>query len=130
MLIINDLVNYITQHVSVDAVYLYGSRAKGDVHTESDWDFAVLYSDYIHDLLERVSRPQLLEAELQRKFKVYNKISVVDLEQVPLALQYNIILGKKYYDSGLSRVRRIENSILSKMEIDYFPYMLSNSYAR
>lgn len=116
---LEDLIEKIKSYCDVDAIYLYGSRAKNTAHDKSDWDIAVLYHEFEHTLLERYARPQLLEAYLQKEFKMYDLISIVDLEIVPVPLQYNIISGKKLYDRGIPHVRRVENSIISKLELDY-----------
>lgn len=108
----------ILQHEKVDAIYLYGSRAKGIEREDSDWDFGVLFSEFIEDKLERVSRPQTLEAFLERELKSYGCISVADVESVPTALQYNIVSGKKLYDRAVPHVRHVEHGIYSKIEED------------
>ena len=43
----------------VDAIYLYGSRAKHTAHEQCDWDIAVIFSDYETDPERRTLRPQL-----------------------------------------------------------------------
>lgn len=113
------MVRHIRDHWSVDAVYLYGSRAKGSARTDSDWDIAVLFRDYLPSPLERALRPQEVEAHLQRELDLYDQLSVVDLENAPPPLQFNIIHGIKLYDRGIPHVRRVEGSILSKIEKDY-----------
>ncbi len=118
-LILEQIVQLIYQNFQVDAIYLYGSRAKGTALENSDWDIAILFSHFVEDILEQINRPQYLEAILQRELKLYDKISVVDLELVPPPLQYNIILGKKLFDRGVLHVRKIEQSIYSKIEKDY-----------
>ena len=119
------VVQLIQAHAQVDAIYLYGSRAKQTAHKNSDWDIAVLFTDYETDLNERVLRPQLLEAELERELKLYNQISVVDLETAPMYLQYSIITSAvKWFDANVPHVRRVEQSILSKWEKDYERYCL------
>jgi len=119
------IVQLIKAHAQVDAIYLYGSRAKQTAHTDSDWDIAVLFTDYENDLTARVLRPQLLEAELERELKLYNQISVVDLETAPMYLQYSIIMSAvKWFDANVPHVRRVEQSILSKWEKDYERYCL------
>jgi len=118
-LILEQIIQLICQYSQVDAIYLYGSRAKGTALEDSDWDIAILFSHFIEDVLEQINRPQYLEAILQRELKLYDKISVVDLELVPPPLQYNIILGKKLFDRGVLHVRKIEQSIYSKIEKDY-----------
>jgi predicted nucleotidyltransferase len=49
----------------VDAIYLYGSRAKQTAHENSDWDIAIIFTNYETDLQPRALRPQLLEAEIE-----------------------------------------------------------------
>jgi predicted nucleotidyltransferase len=117
--LLDDMIGIIRTHFAVDAIYLYGSRAKNQEHAESDWDLAVLFSDFEPDILERVSRPQQVEALLERELGMYTEISVVDLEMVPPPLQMNIIKGKRLYDRLVPHVRRVEMSIISKIEKDY-----------
>lgn len=121
----NKIIQIIQEHAEIDAIYLYGSRAKQTHRENSDWDIAVLFSHYEKDILERISRPQFLEATLQRELKAYNLISVVDLENVSVYLQFSIIMtGKKLFDRCVPHVKRIENSIISKWEKDYERYCL------
>ena len=112
-------------HARVDAIYLYGSRAKQTGHEHSDWDIAVLFSDYETDLSSRLLRPQLLEAAIESDLKLYNQISVIDLETAPVYLQYSILMSAiKWFDRNVPHVRRVEQSILSKWEKDYERYCL------
>lgn len=113
------IVQLICANFAVDAIYLYGSRAKGKEHCDSDWDLAVLFTSFEHDPLQRMLRPQQIEEVLERELHMYNQISVVDLESVPPALQMNIILGQRIYDRLVPHVRKVEYSILSKIEKDY-----------
>ena len=119
------IVKLIKAHAQVDAIYLYGSRAKQTAHKNRNGDIAVLFTDYETDLNKRILRPQLLEAELERELKLYNQISVVDLETAPMYLQYSIITSAvKWFDANVPHVRRVEQSILSKWEKDYERYCL------
>ncbi|KEQ16057.1 hypothetical protein GZ77_06230 [Endozoicomonas montiporae] len=108
----------ICEQEKTDAIYLYGSRSKGTERADSDWDIAVLFSDYMEDLLERTARPQLLESKLESLLPDHD-ISIVDLREVPVPLQWNIIQGIKLYDRGIPVVRRMENAIISAWEKDY-----------
>lgn len=112
------LTKSIIQNATIDAAYLYGSRAKDTARKDSDWDIAVLFTDYEPNLLERAVRPQMLEAELGRQFP-YLEISVVDIREVPVPLQWNIIQGVKLYDRYVPSVRRLEHAIISAWEKDY-----------
>jgi len=119
------LITLIQAHAQLDAIYLYGSRAKQTAHKDSDWDIAVLFSDYETDLTTRVLRPQMLEAAVERELKQYNKISIIDLETVPAYLQYSILMSAiKWFDANVPHVRRVEQSILSRWEKDYERYCL------
>jgi predicted nucleotidyltransferase len=120
-----DITHVIHAHTQVDAIYLYGSRAKQTAHEHSDWDIAVLFSEYETDLSTRLVRPQLLEAAIERDLKLYNQISVIDLETAPVYLQYSILMSAiKWFDRNVPHVRRVEQSILSKWEKDYERYCL------
>lgn len=105
--------------LEIDAAYLYGSRARGTARPDSDWDLGVVFSTYLDDPLERVLRPQDIEAVLERELHMYGQISVVDVELVPPPLQWNIIRGFRFYDRGVPKVRRLENAIISRIEKDY-----------
>ena len=65
-LMAENVIRIIQNYAPVDAVYLYGSRAKQTAHEHSDWDIAVLFSDYIADASERLLRPQGLESAIER----------------------------------------------------------------
>lgn len=120
-----NITRVIQHHAQVDAIYLYGSRAKQTAHEHSDWDIAVLFSDYETDLSTRLLRPQVLEAAIERELKLYNQISVIDLETAPVYLQYSILMSAvKWFDRNVPHVKRVEQSILSKWEKDYERYCL------
>ncbi|NOS88167.1 MAG: nucleotidyltransferase domain-containing protein [Methylococcaceae bacterium] len=124
------VVAIIQAQAPVDAVYLYGSRAKHTAGNNSDWDIAVIFTDYETDPLARVLRPQMLEAVLERELKLYQQISVVDLEIAPMYLQYSILMSAvKWYDRNVPHVKRVEQGILSKWEKDYERYCLRTSTA-
>lgn len=120
-----NMTQIIHDNAQVDAIYLYGSRAKQTAHENSDWDIAVIFSEYETDLSARLLRPQLLEAAIERELKLYNQVSVIDLETAPVYLQYSILMSAlKWFDRNVPHVKRVEQSILSKWEKDYERYCL------
>ncbi|MFZ2726826.1 MAG: nucleotidyltransferase domain-containing protein [Methylococcaceae bacterium] len=122
---LNNIVKIICSHAKIDAIYLYGSRAKNTAHANSDWDIAVIFTEFESSELERLVRPQLLEAEIERELNAYQKISVIDLEIVPIYLQMAVLNhGIKCFERNSFHVKRIEQSILSKWEKDYERYCL------
>jgi predicted nucleotidyltransferase len=121
----NQIATLICNHALIDAVYLYGSRAKNLHRVTSDWDIAVLFSYFESDAIKCLLRPQLLEANIERELKLYNQFSIVDLETIPIYLQYSILMsGIKLFDRNVPHVKRVENSILSKWEKDYERYCI------
>jgi predicted nucleotidyltransferase len=119
------IIHAIHANALVDAIYLYGSRAKQTQRENSDWDIAVIFSHYENEKTERLVRPQLLEAAIEQELKSYNKISIVDLEIAPIYLQMAILNhGIKWFDRNVPHIKKVENSILSKWEKDYERYCL------
>lgn len=119
------IIQIIHAHALIDAIYLYGSRAKQTTHENSDWDIAVIFSDYETDAGTRLLRSQLLEVAIERELKLYNQISVIDLETAPVYLQYSILMSAvKWFDRNVPHVKRVKQSILSKWEKDYERYCL------
>ncbi len=120
-----NITHIIHAHAQVDAIYLYGSRAKQTAHENSDWDIAVIFTEYIPDASARLLRPQWVEAAIERELKLYNHVSVIDLETAPVYLQYSILMSAvKWFDRNVPHVKRVEQSILSKWEKDYERYCL------
>lgn len=112
--ILERIVSLIISRWETDAIYLYGSRAKGKERPDSDWDIAVLFRDFLTSPVERCLRPQQVEEVLQRELRKYDRISVVDLEDVPPPLQISIITGKRIYDRGVPHVRRLSSPLFPK----------------
>lgn len=120
---LTEITRLIQTHAPVDAVYLYGSRAKNTARADSDWDIAVIFSYYEPEITERLLRPQLLEGLLERELNLYGQISVVDLESAPPLLQYSILMSAiKCFDRNVPHVKKVENAILSRWEKDYERY--------
>ena len=103
------------------AVWLYGSRARGDHHPESDFDLAVAFTTWIADPLERRLRPELLAQEWQRELGLgEEQLSVVDLAIAPIPLGWSILSqGVLLVDLDWDTRIRQESRILSRWEIDY-----------
>lgn len=103
------------------AVWLYGSRARGDHHPESDFDLAVAFTRWITDPLERRLRPELLAQEWQHQLGLGEEmLSVVDLAIAPIPLGWSILSqGVLLVDLDWDTRLRQESRILSRWEIDY-----------
>lgn len=79
---------------SAAVVILYGSRAKGNEHTESDWDILVLTDNPVDLKMERKFRDNLYELELETgepfSIFVYSK-SDWNLKQRITPFYYNVM---------------------------------------
>ena len=111
------LTSFLQQENNVDAAFLFGSYGRGDTHTESDVDVGVLYKTHAQDMLIAQVRSDALRHKLEEQFHL--EFDVIDVEYAPSPLQYAIIQGKTLVADNLTKVHRLENAILNKMELDY-----------
>lgn len=102
----------------VDVLWLYGSRARGQALTGSDYDLAVAFKYYLEDPVERRLRPELLAIDWAKKLAV--DLSVIDITQVELPLAYTVVQDNCVLYSGDDYQRMTqEQKIMSKWEIDH-----------
>lgn len=105
----------------VAVLWLYGSRAKGPASEHSDYDFAVAFNTFPDDDWEKRLQPELLaQSWADQLGQEYRRISVVDINHVPLPLAYSIITtGQVLLSKNTLRQAIEENRISSMWEIDY-----------
>jgi len=70
------------------AVYLFGSRTKGEEHARSDVDLAVLFD-------KPCSLPALVDLEIQFEDALGTKVDLVDLGKVRPFLALDVIRGER-----------------------------------
>ncbi|MER2493217.1 type VII toxin-antitoxin system MntA family adenylyltransferase antitoxin [Catenovulum sediminis] len=105
-------------HHDIDVLWLYGSRARNSADQNSDYDLAVLFSSFHHDVLERRLRPELLAMDWQQALGC--SLSVIDITQVSVPLAYTVVqdncvlLSKDDF-----KQLETERIIMSKWDIDY-----------
>lgn len=107
-----------SQNQDVDVVWLYGSRANGNAHSESDYDLAIAFNNFQLSDFDKYTRPHELALDWSERLKVAtNKISIVDINQVPIYLAYNIVdSGMILYQEPNSRVFHETDRIYSMYE--------------
>lgn len=118
--IINSIIPLAKADLDITAIWLYDSRATDNFSSESDYDLAVLFASRISARLDNRLRPELLAMDGQRNFNDNNiEISVIDVNQVMIALAFNAISGKLLYcrDDGIRM--SAEAIISSKAELDF-----------
>lgn len=121
MNVLNELIESAQKQSDLAAVWLYGSRARGDNHESSDYDLAVAYIDWLENPLERRLRPELQSHTWQDLLALpEGAISVVDLAIVPVPLGMSILLEGKLLLDKLPDIRMVQESrIMSRWEHDY-----------
>lgn len=108
-------------HDGLAALWLYGSRARGDHHADSDYDLAVAFTDWIDDAMERRLRPEMLALEWQQALELSEGgLSIVDLAIAPVPLGWSILSeGRLLLDRHPQLRMRQEARIMSRWELDY-----------
>ncbi|MDR9466834.1 type VII toxin-antitoxin system MntA family adenylyltransferase antitoxin [Marinospirillum sp.] len=103
------------------ALWIYGSQARGDAGSESDWDLAVIFAEWETNALERRLRPETLALDWQEALKLpEGKLSVVDLACCPVPLGWSILSeGKLLVDKKPEIRMTVESRIFSIWELDY-----------
>ena len=132
------------EKLPIDVVYLYGSKAKGRSDQLSDYDFGVLFKKGLSSK-KRFNLILALFSQIGKKLGVAEeRIDVVDLEEAPLLLQFNTILGKviycrnekrrvdfetyvmgRYHDEHYHLERYLEQTILKIKKGEYFERRIS-----
>ena len=80
----------------IDVLWLYGSYANDTANDRSDIDLAVAYGEMLPDKMERYLRPEQTAMVWREKLQLGDEqLSVVDINQAPVPLAYNIISQSK-----------------------------------
>ncbi|TFH86667.1 nucleotidyltransferase domain-containing protein [Billgrantia azerbaijanica] len=119
--LVERLIGLAKQREEIAALWLYGSRARGDHHSGSDYDLAVAFTDWIPDALERRLRPELLAMDWQKALGLSEgRLSVVDLAICPIPLGWSILSEGQLLLDQHPQVRMThESRIFSRWELDY-----------
>ncbi|SFX75920.1 type VII toxin-antitoxin system MntA family adenylyltransferase antitoxin [Marinospirillum alkaliphilum] len=109
------------QNPDILALWLYGSRARGDAGATSDYDLAVIFSSWEPDPLERRLRPEVLALDWQQSLGLpEDQISIVDLACCPAPLGWSVLSeGELLVDKQPEVRMTIESRIHSIWELDY-----------
>ena len=118
---LNDIIDLAAATPSLAALWLYGSRARGDSALHSDYDLAVAFNDWEQDALERRLRPELLALDWSKTLSVpEGKLSIVDIGIAPVPLAWSILSeGKLLLDQSPQIRMTQEARIMSMWELDY-----------
>ncbi|OGF22150.1 hypothetical protein A2Y83_00925 [Candidatus Falkowbacteria bacterium RBG_13_39_14] len=104
----------IAEKYDINTVYLFGSQAIGDIHENSDYDFAAQFSENIKENKYFDLKLKIM-SDIMRLVKS-DKVDLVILneQKSPLALKYRIIKDGKvlFVDDDIKR-SRMETRIMS-----------------
>jgi len=105
----------------IDALWLYGSHAKGNAGTDSDVDLAVIFKSYIPDILDRRLRPEVMAIEWIAQLDLAdNSLSIVDINNCPVPLAMGILqTGQLLINKSPTHEFNSTRRIMSKWELDY-----------
>ncbi|OGG20561.1 hypothetical protein A3D03_00890 [Candidatus Gottesmanbacteria bacterium RIFCSPHIGHO2_02_FULL_40_13] len=110
----------------VDAVYLFGSQATGKGNKLSDIDVAVLFSEGLDDR-QRFDLRLSMMSDVGKISHFYDNAEVVDLDNVPLALQYQAIAPRQeLFVKNRTRQVLFEARVMSKF-FDYVYFIKTNT---
>lgn len=105
----------------INAMWLYGSHAKGMAHEHSDIDLAVQFTAFEPDIFTRRMRPEMLSLDWQQNLQLRDgQLSVIDLMQVPILLGIEVLQANTLWfcrDRGL--MLQGVGKIMSRYETDY-----------
>lgn len=93
------------QNSDIGAIWLYGSRAHGRERPDSDYDLAIAFNNFNLDALNRYTRPQCIALDWAAALDLPEAmLSIVDINQAPIYLAYQIIdSGQLLYSDGSAR---------------------------
>jgi predicted nucleotidyltransferase len=119
--VLQALIAHASSENDISALWLYGSRARGDDHANSDYDLAVLFSNRLSDPFEARVRPEVRALQWAETLALpENTLSVVDIALCPIPLGISVLKeGQLMIDKDPSNRFREESRILSRWEIDY-----------
>jgi len=108
------------KNLPIEAVYLYGSQAKGESDRLSDYDFGFIFWEKLSKT-ERFDLRLKLFGELAKRLKVSeDKVDVVDLKEVPLLLQFNAISGRLLYCRHQAKRVSFESYVLERICYEHY----------
>ncbi|NQZ87267.1 MAG: nucleotidyltransferase domain-containing protein [Colwellia sp.] len=117
-IITNKIREYGLANNDIEAIWLYGSRAQGNENPDSDYDLAIAFKNFAltpANILLRTNELALIWA--QKLMQASDKISIVDINQIPVYLAFNVIeYGKIIYALDTIRVIKEQNRIYSQFE--------------
>jgi predicted nucleotidyltransferase len=118
--ILEHITNKVINDDDIEVIWLYGSQAKGTAHEHSDIDIAIAFKNFNLTELDRKLRPQELSLIWSDELNLPDgKLSIVDINNVPVYLAFNIVeYGKVINTKNKSRELKEVQRIYSQYEFE------------
>jgi predicted nucleotidyltransferase len=118
--ILEHITNKVINDEDIEVIWLYGSQAKGTTHEHSDIDIAIAFKNFNLTELDRKLRPQELSLIWSDELNLPDgKLSIVDINNVPVYLAFNIVeYGKVINTKNKSRELKEVQRIYSQYEFE------------
>jgi len=128
-LVLKTIKELASKHSDIDVVWLYGSRTGENYNDNSDFDLAIAFKNFDLSSTDKYLRPNELAIEWTEKLGLpQNKISLVDINLVPVYLSFNIVeYGEIIYQTETLRAYREQNRIYSQYEFQMIENKISES---
>jgi len=119
--VIKQIIQIAEGNSDIDALYLYGSHAKGEAHEASDIDLAVIFANKEEDPLQRRLRPEMLALDWVNTLGLTEgQLSVLDMESSNIPLTMSVLqTGKLLLNKDIGHEMMVSGKIMSQWELDY-----------
>lgn len=119
-MIIEALIKLASENTDIDVLWIYGSRAKGNSHANSDYDLALAFKNFLCNDWDAQLRPQTLAIDWALILNIpTEQLSIVDINLVPIPLAFEIIHdGKVLLSQNNMRLIQEESRIARQYELD------------
>lgn len=118
---LKNIIELATSNPEIDALWLYGSHAKGKASVHSDIDLAVIFSTHIDNVLDRRLRPEILALDWQQELHLpENALSILDMEHAAIPVAMGVLqTGKLLINKNPTHEFNASRKIMSIWELDY-----------
>lgn len=118
---IKQIIQIAEKSSDIDALYLYGSHAKGEANEASDIDLAVIFADQKENPLQRRLRPEMLALDwINTLALAEDKLSVLDMESSNIPLTMSVLqTGRLLLNKDTNHEMMVSGKIMSQWELDY-----------
>ncbi|KMT64716.1 type VII toxin-antitoxin system MntA family adenylyltransferase antitoxin [Catenovulum maritimum] len=114
---IQKIIQLASNNQEIEIVWLYGSRARNTARQHSDYDIAIAYKTFYSEKIKSTERIQEQQLNWQDELGYDIKLSLIDINQVPIYLAFSVIAeGKVIHSANEYRLIKEEQRIMNQYE--------------